>query len=180
MMKYFTPQLLDKFRSKDDKVADQASERWEKEAQAYTEYLQGVHSQLPAPLLQLFGNYYLHDAEVVFAGRKERDYFVTVKLDAPPGDFLWLQYELVAEPIILQHHAGPVTHVPVQWLYDEIEILHDGTRFFIFPQTHFRHSILLTNGSELQISFRDFRFFHLPTRQVLVSGAANSGVPQMA
>ena len=178
-MKYFTPQLLDKFRSKDDKIADTALDRWEKEAEAYAEYLQAVQSQLPTPLRQLVSNYYLHDAEVVFAGRKERDYFVTLKLDAPPQDFLWLQYELVADPIVLQHHADPATNAPVQWLYDEIEIQHDGTLFFIFPQTHFKHSILLTNGLELQIAFRNFSFYHLPTRQVLISGAGN-GVPQLA
>jgi hypothetical protein len=169
-MNYFTPELLERFRSQDDQEAETAADEWEAKGEAYVAYLRSVAAQLPAPLRQLLENYYLHDAEMVFAAVDGTEFQVTLKLDTPPHDSLLLTYKSVDAVQVIPHPPSPCSPVPVVWLYDEVEIQHD--------QAAFKHSILLSNGWDLRISFRDFSFRGVSNRQVLVSGSCQ--IPQVA
>src|SRR5438093_10328233 len=122
-MRYFTPDLLERFRSKDDHIAAVASDEWEERAEAYAEHLRSIRSELPRPLRYLLDNYYLHDATVMFTAPLGQLFGIFVKLDTPPRESLALQYELVAEPVI-QPHGGCLPgyeslpgHVCAAWLY---------------------------------------------------------------
>lgn len=174
-MKYFTPELLEQFRFTDDREAEKAADEWDRRGDDYIAYLRSVAPQLPASLRQLLENHYLHDAEIVFAAQDETKFQVTLKLDTPPHDSLLLTYKSVDAWQVLPHPPSPCSPVPVVWLYDEVEIQH--------AKAPFKHSILLSNGWELQISFgdfsfRDYSFGGTSSRQVLVSGSCQ--IPQVA
>ena len=149
-MKYFTAELLEQFRSQDDRLAEAATDEWEKRADAYAAYLRSVRAQLPARLGELLDNYYLHDAEIVCAASLEGEYQVNLKLATPPHTSLLLAYKSVDTLEVLPPKANPPGPPAVAWLYDELEVETD--------KAVFKHSILLTNGWELRISFRDFNF----------------------
>ena len=78
---------------------------------------------------------------------------VVLQLDTPPQSLLTLTYELVEEPRIdpealpeAVRSKGPV----VEWQYDEVEKVAGG------PPT-WRQSVLLSNGWEVTLHFRDVR-----------------------
>jgi len=173
-MKYFTPELLEQFRSEDEKTAESASDQWETQVEHYGQYLRSVKAQLPSQFRELLDHYCLHDAKVGATGTIGQYFLLSLRLDTPPQDTLWLTYGLVDNFTVNHHRTSAPDDVPVEWLYDEVEVHHDKTRYLFFPQTSFRHSILLSNGWELQIGFRNFSFSRVePVRsnnQVLVSG----------
>jgi hypothetical protein len=175
-MKYFTPELLERFRSQDDQVASVASDEWEKRLKEYEDYLCSVRSQLPSQLRLILERYHLHDAQVLFAASLGETCQINLRLDAPPQNSLLLNYELIHQPSVIQHQGNLSPNLPISWLYDEVEVLHGRSRLFL-PQTSFQHSILLTNGLELQIPFRHFNYFQVEKQQVFVSGICSHAVP---
>ncbi|HEV2945955.1 MAG TPA: DUF4085 family protein [Gemmataceae bacterium] len=156
-MKRFTPELLFKFGSEDDQVANSASAEWDKTHQAYVEHLDSIQQKLPKSVQMLLNDYCLHDAKVVSMGRDERLFSILLQL-AEPGDKgvlgILLTYKLVSQPRFKRHASLADEGVPLEWLYDELDLLDDGDdpwkeeTFQIFT-----HSILFTAGRELQLDF---------------------------
>jgi hypothetical protein len=182
-MKYFTQELLNRLNAKDQREAENASDAWEAVAAEYRSHLAKIESQLPKPLLKLFNEHYLHDARVAFAGQLGPHTFsVILTLDTPPHASLLITYGRINKVTMLSHGAlDPDRLVPYQWLYDEVEVIDEGRSGILLPfrKKHFQHSILLTNGLEVKITFQDFAFSALPD-DVIVSGAGLSRIPQYA
>jgi hypothetical protein len=182
-MKYFTQELLNRLNSKDLGEAENASDAWESVAAEYRSHLAKIEAQLPKPLSKLFNEHYLHDARVAFAGQLGPDSFsVILTLDAPPHVSLLLSYRRIDKVTMCSHGAlDPDRLVPYQWLYDEVQVIDEGRSGLLQPfrKKHFQHSILLTNGLEVQIAFQDFAFSVLPD-EAIVSGAGLSRIPQYA
>jgi len=149
-MKYFTPDLLARFGSTDDRVAADASEQWEGAHQAYREHLDSIHARIPKAVRSLLGQFNLHDARVLAMGLRgdDRTFSIILQLDSPRRDGLQISYQLAAPLKFVQHQelSGDSTALG-WWLYDELD------RPTEEPFSVYTHSILLTGGWEVQLAF---------------------------
>lgn len=163
-MKYFTPELLARYGSPDDRVADAAHAEWEAATERYQEHLRSVEHELPRRLRRLLRRYYLHDAGVPFVGVADQVLHLTVELDAPPRDTLFLRYRLVSEPQVESHSLAKYDAQPLTWLYDELDVVRGGA----FPVIEQR--ILFSNGRELTIRFQDLNYSTARALPLLANG----------
>ncbi len=152
-MKYFTPALIALGRSDDDRVLDEQERLWEEAGEHYVAYLDTVRPRFPAGLRRIDESYYLHDAIVCSMGRRQQTFVMVLRLDPAPQSILTFTYDLVEDPVIIkdaipqeEFGGGPL----VEWQYNEIEMVEGN------PPT-WRESLLLSNGWELRLHFRDVR-----------------------
>jgi hypothetical protein len=150
-MKYFTPDLLARGLTGDESCLDQQEQLWDEAGNRYVAYLETVRPAFPSGLRQLDEGYYLHDAVVFGMGQRAGSFVIVLQLDTPPNSLVMLTYDLVGSPTIA-YDALPAglrsPHYHVEWQYDEIDQLPGE------PPT-WRQSILLSNGWEVQLQFRD-------------------------
>jgi hypothetical protein len=171
-MKYMTPDLLARFRSPDDDVADAADSEWERQAKAYTQHLREIRKDLTGGVRRLL-RYNLHDAKVLTMAVDEVPHFsLFLELDEPGEPDgkkrLELRYRLVSSVkkslSITRHEALIGDGKPLAWwLYDEIDMLQGEVPALT-------HSILLTGGYEIRLTFfgvsiRKLDFFSLPSHE---------------
>jgi hypothetical protein len=153
---------------------DAADAAWSEAADHYDHYLQTILPELPPAIRQLIEGYYLHDAEVLSAGRQGDTFVLQLQLDVPPKDLLSITYTLTAEPLI-DCSALPVEHRSsrMTWQYEELEVCGQG------DDRHYRHTILFSNGWEIQIPFREVRLatvqpIYLCLRQEILAPTSNA------
>jgi hypothetical protein len=181
-MKFFTLDLLERFGSEDDRVSSAAEQELERRSQEYVLKLRQIMPKLPARFRELLEQFYLHDARVIPSlslsshevscltmpgpagfsapsrlsepGERRWPLFsVGIQLDTPPKNLLVLQYRDVIIEHATSHKHPESDECPcLEWQYDEVDVVETEER------TQFRHSILFTNGLELQLRFRDFDF----------------------
>ena len=154
-MKYFKPELLARYRSSDDRVADAAATEWEEAVAAYQARFKSVRGQFPVGVRRLCSKVSLHDAKMLGAARSERKPLFGILLQLPgspgqSGEVLELNYHPVVGPnggIHIRRHASSERNVrrDVRILYDEFDLDEE----FSF----FTHSLLLTDGREIEIRF---------------------------
>jgi hypothetical protein len=201
-MIFYTPELLERFGSKDDDIADAAIDEVEQRADDYVRHGDAIESKLPPRLRDLLNQFYLHDARVishpplmitdvdwleralrsglplgwrVFGPREHRlpSYWIPLELDWPPREALVLQYRWV-QIENAELHESLFDECPyLEWLHDEIELVQDG------ESTEFLHSILFTRGFELQLRFKDFGFAMLKPME-MAKELAGSGTSSAA
>jgi hypothetical protein len=148
-MKYFTPELMLRFGSDDEVVALAASEEWDRRQAIYRDHLKQLGPTLPRSVRGLLKRFYLHDAKVFTIALDDRSTLVVnLLLDGENNGGLQLTYRLVAPPTIHRHPEIAEPCTPPQWLYDEIDAAENEPGVFT-------HNILLTNGSELELRFRN-------------------------
>lgn len=168
-----TPELLARFRSDDDRVADAATEEWDRACAAYRDHLALILPDLPPAAHWLSSpTLCLHDARVVSfqVGEGRPVALAVVEPDHPRGKTFGLQYFLVPPFIEEQHHPALSGDGPPGrfWLYDEFEVITDE------PYPTLRHSILLTGGLEVRLYFNTLDGFQV--RKLLpVEGVARPG-----
>jgi len=150
-VKYFTPDLLLRFGSPDPKIADDAHAEWEKKHAAYGAHLKAIRDRLPKAVRSLL-RLCLHDARMVLEGgaSDHRSFLITLQLAGSRDKFVQVNYKLAAEPKINFHRELVEGPTPLEWLYDELDLLSQQGQFPVF-----RHSILLTNGIELELVFHE-------------------------
>ncbi len=150
-MNYFTPELIALGKSEDHSTLNEQERLWDEACDRYEGYLASVRTEMPAGLRHIFDSYYLHDARVQGMGWQGRSFVIVLQLDTPPHALLTLGYDLV-EDARITHEALPLdgrsAGSVVEWQYDEVERV-AGT-----PAT-WRQSILLSNGWEVTLHFRD-------------------------
>jgi hypothetical protein len=150
-MRYFTPQRYIALQDcTSAESMDAADAEWEKAVQEYEDYLAGVRGGLPASVLALLEGHYLHDADVLSMGQHGDLFLVTLQLDVPPHELLTVSYTLAGEPVIDEKaFAPPAGSTRPRWLYEELECsaADEGSPY--------RHSVLLSNGWEVRVPFRD-------------------------
>jgi len=163
-MKYFTPELLERLQDMRDEAA---VEQWERAARDYASSLKENLAQFPAPLRRLTNEFRLHDAEVLSVTRAGDTLSITLRPELS-GSLLILSYTLVKSPFI-SRSALPQEHRTeyVSWLYDELAVERvPGPPSWLTAAdrergddrvTVYTHSILLSNGWELRLTFRKFK-----------------------
>jgi len=163
-MKYFKLDLLTRCRSLDDDVAEAAAEEWEQAITDYRARIKAIRLRLPTGARRLFANFSLHDAKLlaILSGKRSPRFTLLVRLEgtpSQPGDVLELDYLIVAGKhggiAFRKHHPLPKKDGPgAAWiLYDEFDINEE--------RAFFTHSLLLTDGREMEI-----RFHHLQIRRL--------------
>jgi hypothetical protein len=149
-MKYFTKDLLERYGSEDDAVANAADAEWEEAIDRYEAYLQTIRPDMPESLRQLEDGFCFHDARVLSMGRRDETFVISLQLDMPPNELVTISYTLAGEPVINREPFADGKDTPLPWwLYEEIEQVGTGDR------KHFVHSILFSNGWETRLPFRD-------------------------
>jgi len=97
---------------------------------------------------------------------------IVLQLDTPPHSLLTFTYHLVEQPWIDQHELPESARSRgdvVEWQYDEIEKVPGE------PPT-WRQSILLSNGWEIALHFRDVDVAEM---QALLPVSSNGAAPRM-
>jgi hypothetical protein len=170
-MKYMTPELIARFRSEDDAVAEPAAIEWERQCEAYRKHLQEIRAGLSRGAKLLSRRYYLHNAKALAMAADKVPYFsIFLELDTPAESAsetrLELRYRLVGGLHkgyeMVKHEALAGDGKPLAWwLYDEIDL----SRGEVPAMTH---SILFTGGYEIRLTFfavscRRLDFLSLPT-----------------
>jgi hypothetical protein len=148
-MKYFTPELIHAYGSDDPAVWREAERRWDAACTVYAAHLDAIKPNFPPGLRRLEENFNLHDAVVQGLGQRDGKLLIVVQLDRPPQPLLILAYDLVGEPQIREdalHPEDRSSGSQVDWQHDEIE-QSSGSAW--------QHTILLSNGWEVRIPFRD-------------------------
>jgi len=156
-MKYFTPELLARYRSTDD--ADAAAAEWEANIAAYRERLQAIRSRLPRSVRGLLARYALHDAKILALalGKTQPTCTLQVRLEGTPaqaGPVVEIKYRIVPGDrggVTFTRHAS-LSGAPssLAWiLYNEFDAPVKGESFV--------HSLLLSTGLEIAIQFRAMR-----------------------
>jgi hypothetical protein len=188
-MKFFTPDLLERFGSEDPLVANAAQDEWEERAEEYARKLSEIDVRLPQRFRALLDQFYLHDARVISQsplmgiglewleedlrlGRPLRwrvfgeqdcripSYWIPLHLDTPPREVLVLQYRSVQIEDAKLHESLSDDCPYLDWLYDEVELIETG------GDTEFRHSIFFTRGLEVRLRFMDFDFATLKPMEI--------------
>ena len=176
-MKRFTPELILRFGSEDDEVAASASAEWDKVHQAYLERLDTIRQKLPKSVQVLLNDYYLHDAKVVSMGRDERLFSILLQLKGPSDKGILLTYKLVSPPRFKRHPFLAEEGAPLEWLYDELDLLEDDEPWKEETFQIFTHSILFTGGRELQLAFYELE---LQEYQKLFASGKKAGESEQA
>lgn len=177
-MKYFTPELIVDYGSDDPATWKDAAANWETACEQYDAALASFKSAFPSGLRCLEDGYSLHDAVIRGMGRREGAFVILLQLDPPPQLLLTLTYDLVEEPIIKRDVLPSEfcsTGGHIDWQYDEIEKASEQ------PPT-WRQSILLSNGWEILLHFRDVRIEEIqaliPPPRLSASTPPAANIPQ--
>jgi hypothetical protein len=176
-MKYFTPELLARFRSADEDVSAAALDEWERAIVRSNRRWTKIAAAFPKEVRQFDENVCLHDARVLSIGR-QGDAFVMVLQPEPPAQTVAvLTFTLEADPIIdttaVREHPHPSY---AEWMYEEFDVDRRGRLWF---------EVLLSNGWSVKLCFRDFRYliadrlFPVPAEPAAVPPAAPA-IPQSA
>lgn len=192
-MKYFTPELYAKLNSADEAQVGVAEEEWEVVSKFYQQQLEKYSAFLPTGARQLVTGIHLHDAHVLayrsetsdrvrWTGGEDRpvDHF-TIYLKTDESIVVVL-YILENRITTLKHDDGGVfvdSETP-SWLYDEMHFAWQATTtgWTASPpppslrSPYLTHLILLSDGKELQINFRDVIVQSVPLAVICKEEAA--------
>ena len=89
----------------------------------------------------------LHDADVLGMGGRGKIFVLVLRLPRPPRQLLVVQYRLARPALIDEAAFASKATGPAQWLYDEVNTEGDAIM----------HSVLLSNGWEIQLSLADVK-----------------------
>jgi len=155
-MKYFTPELHVRLQDADADRMDAADAEWEQALAAYQCHLTAVKPNLPPAAREFLDRTRLHDAEVLWMGQALPFFGVLLRLDPPSTATLGLSYFLVND-VSFKRQVVPTEFCGsrMQWMYDEMDLgQHEGC---------FRHSVLFSDGSELELEAREIHMATLDT-----------------
>ncbi len=163
-MRYFTPELFVRLQDLSDRAAPK---EWDRAAESYLAALTETMSRLPPAVQKLAGHTILHDAEVLCVSQAKDNLSITLQPELADGHLIVLSYTLVEAPKInLAAFSDKYRTEYVAWLYDEIGLEKPGTHQ---PSGRrrttqgngevsvYRHDILLSNGCELSLRFRQLK-----------------------
>jgi len=159
-MRYFTPELLRRTRSRDEDVAEAASAEWDDRLDDYAEHLKSLRRAMPLQARRAVRRVpSLHDADFLgyLVEKTAPRITLVVRLEGregEPGPLMVFRY-LTATPDSRQNIAAEQADVAMKGdparhkariLLDEFDQADGNT---------FTHSVLLSNGRIFRAHFRD-------------------------
>jgi hypothetical protein len=169
-MKYFTPRIFIGLQSSDSDKADRAADDFEQAYARYGRRLYRIRRHFSRAVEQLALELQSHDAEILSLARQDGQLVAVLRRFGFSARIVILTYTLTREPRI-DPSALPRRYSSIKpcWLYDEVDISKD--------KNEFHHRILLSNGWEIELPFREVMIFEaegiLPSQQMLEVAAAN-------
>ncbi|HKI30441.1 MAG TPA: hypothetical protein VKA46_01020 [Gemmataceae bacterium] len=150
-MKYFTPELVNRFRSLDDDVADAADDEWEEAIKRYHRRIRKIKPHFPEDLRRFKEQHVcLHDAEIFSMGRQGDQFVMLLETEPPSAKPVVLTFILEEAPTIETHLVKDARQgKPFYWEYEEWDL--DRRKR---PTLE----VLLSDGSVLKLVFRDFHY----------------------
>ena len=146
-MKYFTPELYERFNSRDIDIADRADTAWHKAEAKYKARLDKIRDSVPATIRDLADKFCLHDADVMAIGLDTQTVSIMLRLG---NNLYWLTYGLTSKVVPTSPRlASAFSSNSVRWLYDEVDMPTAGV---------FSHEILLSDGQEIRLFFDKFDY----------------------
>jgi hypothetical protein len=162
-MLFFTPELYERYNSRDDQIALAADADWESAIARYHEHLVTLYEKMPSQVIEL-SKLCLHDGEIL--QRQEQQHPLSIRLadDGPGSAPFWPWYGAATLAVRLDHEVvtllyflcDHLTEEPARdwpfskkrehWLYDEVHWQKGHRGQFI-------HLILLSSGVILTIPF---------------------------
>jgi hypothetical protein len=159
-MKYFTPQRWLQLQDwTDEQVFHSAQAEWERAISDYRENLSRALPSMPGRLRQFAGSECLHDATILGIWQEGSQLSILLRPE-PSGDSLYLLlYSLLDQPHVVRSGLSPeyLTEQPL-WMYDEIGVEGGGKPEPGTMDVAYTHTILLSNGWEVGLRFRQFEF----------------------
>lgn len=155
-MKYFTSDLHVRLQDASPGRMDAADEEWERTLAKYQRHLASIRAKLPASATEFLDQTRLHDAEVLWMGQALPFFGILLRLDPPSLATVGLSYFVVRD-VSFEKGVIPSEFCSsrMQWMYDEID-LGEQDRCF-------RHSVLFSNGSQLELEARELHVVTLDT-----------------
>jgi hypothetical protein len=167
-MRFFTPELLERYSSTDPASASAAEAEWEAVNERYSEHLQALEPGLPAHL-RAFNALLLHDAALLSLAREGSRLLMVLKKDIPPRDLVIVRYDMAEEPVLVPFARQPRDwQKPTCFDFDEFDREQDG-REVVYTQ-----GIVFANGWELRLRFRDVQ---VTLAEPWVPANGQTGVP---
>jgi hypothetical protein len=156
-MKYFTPSEFIRLQQRAHRP--QALADWERAAERYGARLSRLMPDLPTDVRRFIKAGSLHDATVL-AFWMETDHLLRMLLrrDGDPESMIGLTYRLVSPPQVSMVLPEEIRTAGVSWLYDEIDIERPARNGRPKKPPVLRHTILLSDGSQLLLRFQRMRF----------------------
>jgi hypothetical protein len=148
-MTFFTPELYVRYQSENEEILRDAEQQWDAAVQRYDEQLRALLVQAPEGE-GLFENSHLHDAAILALGQEADRFRLVLQLDLPYRTLI-LTYEILESPNVNRMALPPKYRSShVSWLYDKVELV--GSDPVVCD-----HFILLSNGWEVRLRFRDLQ-----------------------
>jgi hypothetical protein len=158
-MHYFTPERWVSLQNvADERAFYTAQEEWQRAVAAYREALSRVLPGVPHPLRRFAEHECLHDATLLAAWQGRTRLYLLLRPDPPAARLVLLTYTLVEPPQVTTAALPPEYRTEgARWMYDEIGVEREG------PSDNpavgvFTHSVLLSNGWEVRLRFRQFGY----------------------
>jgi hypothetical protein len=185
-MHYFTPDLFMRLQDLRDSAARKA---WDRAGEQYSASLEKLWPRLPSTVRKLAALPLLHDAEVMCMTQSRSNVSVTLEPETDDGRLIVLSYTFAEEPQI-NRSAFPDRYRTeyVAWLYDEIALgkpeanrpsSRRGTTTRNAQVAVYHHDILLSNGWELSLRFRQVKITR-PQRLLAADGNGKGGFSRSA
>jgi len=149
-MKYFTPDLIARGQSADPQITDEVEQQWDAAITNYQAELEATRPSMPPGLRRFDEEWSLHDAAIRAISIRDDRLTIVLQSDAPARSMLTVTFDLLDTPQVDRDalpefvRSGDGTAL---WMYEEVEQTKGGWRM----------RILLSNGWELAISFRDLK-----------------------
>ena len=159
-MKYFTVELLNRFRSDDEDVSALAHDEWELALKRYQKREERIKTALPKGVQRFVDAHIcLHDARLQNMGRQDDTFVMILEMESPSRDLVILTFTVdgelrIADTTLQGKSAADI----VTWMYEEWNL--DRRRRCCF-------AVLLSNGLLVELAFRDFHY--LIVQQVITS-----------
>lgn len=155
-MEYFTPERYLRLQQFDDpSVLERAMAEWDTAVERYNTGLLHIRDRFPDGVRTFLDDYCLHDAVLVgtTSDGERRTYRLLVQEEGVEGLTELVYFD--AEPS-LDESTFPADFRtgPVLWLYDEMAA---NPRVLPGWSPLILHSVLLSDGRELTVRFRDFK-----------------------
>jgi hypothetical protein len=150
-MKYFTPDLINRFRSEDDDVADAADDEWERAIKRSNRRWKKIKDAVPEELRRFEEEpICLHDAEVFSMGQHGDQFVMLLETEPPSSKPVVLTFTLEEAPTVQTNAVKDGRQgKPLYWEYEE---------WNLDRRKRCTLEVILSDGSVLKLVFRDFHY----------------------